>query len=104
MSRMFFEGKVKAPIVKSGRAIHFAVKDYRYKLSDLIYGRIELEGGDLVVQNNHVDMIVEYDPITKSGYKIGGNVSDRVKVRSFTIQSLIDSGVVYIVKVKGMYQ
>lgn len=92
-----------APKVKSGRAIHFAVKGYRYHLSDLIYGRIELEGGDLVVQNNHVDMIVDYDKTTKRGHKIGGNVSDRVKVRPFSLEGLIDDQVVYIVKVKGMY-
>jgi hypothetical protein len=97
-----------APKVKSARAKDFAVKAYSHSLMDIELGLYTPKAGDIRVKTrrggNHVDVFVEWDKQSKTGVLIGGNVSDKVKLRNVTLKSMIADGTTDIIEVRGNYQ
>lgn len=96
-----------SPRIWSADAKRFILKDFSYKLSDVIYGRYYPKPGDYRVKGTpgkaHVDAWVSWDTARKEGILIGGNVSDQVKMRAVTLQSMIFDGTTHITAIKGNY-
>lgn len=79
----------------SARSADYATKNRAYKLSDVIYGNYEIKSGDIRVKlrpgGGHVDLFIN------DSLLIGGNVSDMVKIRKYTLQSMIADRTTHIV-------
>jgi hypothetical protein len=79
----------------SARSGDYAKNNKAYKLSDLIYGRYKIKSGDIRVKKRpgggHVDFVIN------DSLLIGGNVSDMVKIRKYTLQSMIADKTTHIV-------
>lgn len=107
MSAWLRQGEAR-PLVRSARAIDFAIKGRCWKLSDVIYGRYIPKPGDLRVKSrrggNHVDMFVTWDTAGKSGVVVGGNVGDMVQFRRLSLQTMIMDGTTHIVQIDGKYE
>lgn len=99
-------GNVSTPKVHSPAAIAFKCGRV-HSINDVYYRRYTPKAGDYRVKHrsggNHVDMVVAWDVKTNSGLLIGGNVSDRVKLRKVTIKSMIADGTIGITEVTGNY-
>ncbi|MFP4528520.1 MAG: hypothetical protein ACLFQX_08225 [Candidatus Kapaibacterium sp.] len=98
-----FKGEVISPKIRSARAKDFATGK-THSLNDLIMGLYAPKYGDYRVKTrrggNHVDVFIEWNDSTKSGFIIGGNVSDRVTIRKVTLQSMIADGTTHITEVE----
>lgn len=79
----------------SARSGDYAQLNRAYKLSDVIYVRYHIKSGHIRVKKRpgggHVDFIIN------DSLMIGGNVSDMVKIRKYTIQSMIADRTTHIV-------
>ncbi len=102
------KGKVLRPKVWSCAARDFVVKKRSWKLADVIYGRYTPKPGDYRVKTrrggNHIDIIVEWDEKKKVGKVIGGNVADRVMLRTLSLQRMISDGTTHITEVDGCHR
>lgn len=99
-------GKVIFPRIKSGRARDFA-RGKTWTINDIIYHRYTPKIGDYRVKTrrggHHVDVFLTWDAQQKSGYVIGGNVSDKVSIRKVTLSSMIADGTTHITEVQGYF-
>lgn len=84
----------------------FATKN-SYGINDIMFNNYIPKAGDYRVKTrrggNHVDVVIAYNPKTKSGFLLGGNVGDKITIREFTVKSLIADGTTHITSVKGNY-
>lgn len=97
------QGKVISPRIYSASSLRYIVKNYSWKLSDVIAGRYIPKAGDYRVKRRkgggHIDMFVSWDTVKQEGIVIGGNVDDAVKLRKVTIKSMIADRTTHITEV-----
>lgn len=95
VSQMFREVEIYDKRLYSAKAYDFSKNSEAYRIADLIYGRYKAKSGDILVRKNHVNFVAEWQD--KSGFTIGGNESDGVRLRKTNIKKMIDRKVKYIV-------
>jgi len=98
------QGK-NAIVVRTAAAAGFIAAGKIWTMQDVAMGRYVPKSGDLRIKKrhggNHVDIVWSWD--NDKGILIGGNVSNSVKARPASIQSMIADKTTYIIEVNGYY-
>lgn len=106
VGEMLWQGN-SVTLVLSASSFAYKVKGRAYTLADVMYSRYTPKSGDLRLKlrdgGGHVDIVYAWDVDDKTGLLIGGNVSDMVKARPCTIQSLLADRTTYFIDIEGYY-